>query len=398
MKKTLLVISLLLVIMLQTGCWSRTELNELAIAVGLGIDKVGEQYELTVQIVDPSQVSSQGSSKGFTPVVLYSSKGNSLPEAVGRLATEVPRKIYFAHLWIVVLSEEVAKKEGIGYILDYLSRAHEFRNDFYFGISRESTAKQLLGILSALERIPANKMFQSLSIAQRDWSPVSAMHLDEMLDEMMLDGKNLVLNGFRIEGDINKGSSIKNLESTTNRTKIKLSSLGAFKGDKLVGWLNESESRGYTNITNKLKRTVLVVACEGDGTVSFDVIRSKTKIELLNDRGGKLAFKVSMLTEADIASAECTIDLNDQNVLNDLETLGANQIKEHSSSAIKKAKKLGTDIFGFGEVVRRSRPAYWQTIKHDWYDIFPTIQVEITPVLKIRRLGAIGESTLNDIK
>ncbi|MBH9787576.1 Ger(x)C family spore germination protein, partial [Clostridioides difficile] len=38
--------------LLLSGCWSKRELNELAIVVALGIDKIDEEYEITVQIVD----------------------------------------------------------------------------------------------------------------------------------------------------------------------------------------------------------------------------------------------------------------------------------------------------------------------------------------------------------
>jgi spore germination protein KC len=36
-----------------TGCWSRHELNDLAIAVGIGIDKTGDQYQVSAQVVYP---------------------------------------------------------------------------------------------------------------------------------------------------------------------------------------------------------------------------------------------------------------------------------------------------------------------------------------------------------
>ena len=42
---------------LLSGCWSKRELNELAIVVALGIDKIDEDYEITVQIVDPGEIS-----------------------------------------------------------------------------------------------------------------------------------------------------------------------------------------------------------------------------------------------------------------------------------------------------------------------------------------------------
>ena len=57
MNRKALVLSLIMLISIfLTGCWSRREMNELAIAVGIGIDKVGDQYKVSVQVVEPNQI------------------------------------------------------------------------------------------------------------------------------------------------------------------------------------------------------------------------------------------------------------------------------------------------------------------------------------------------------
>jgi len=53
-------------------------LNELSIVVGLGIDKAGRDYRISVQIVSPSQVfSKNGNSGNISPVVTYSEIGRA---------------------------------------------------------------------------------------------------------------------------------------------------------------------------------------------------------------------------------------------------------------------------------------------------------------------------------
>ncbi len=398
MKKTMLCIILGFVLLSQTGCWSRTEMNEIAIAAGLGIDTIGDQYQITVQVVDPTQVASKAAGGGsYTPIVIYTEKGRSLAEAIGRLSTIIPRKIYFSHLFTVVLSEEVVKKEGITFILDFLSRSHVFRNDFYFGIAKGTTARELLSVLSSLEKIPSHKMFQTLEIAQKEWSPVSAKHLDEMVIDLYSEGQDLVLNGFILAGQSNKKASLENLQQTIGNTKIKLYGLAAFKQNKFVGWMNETESRGYTNLTDTLKKTVLVSACEDKGTVSFEVIRSKTNIKANILNNGKIEIHVDSFTEADILSAECEINVTDPNIINELETKAAQEIKHHSLAAIKKAKALQADVFGFGEVVRRKHPKYWKKIKKNWAEEFVNASIIVDPVVKIRRIGSIGDSISSEI-
>ncbi|WMT41390.1 hypothetical protein RE628_02140 [Paenibacillus sp. D2_2] len=61
---------LLMASTLLTGCWNRRELNELAIAVGLGLDKDGDKYQVSIQVVNPSEVSNgKGGPKPQPPYI-----------------------------------------------------------------------------------------------------------------------------------------------------------------------------------------------------------------------------------------------------------------------------------------------------------------------------------------
>ena len=55
----MLLVALFIIIGLLTGCWSRRELNDLAISVGMGFDKKDDQVQVTIQIVNPGEVASK---------------------------------------------------------------------------------------------------------------------------------------------------------------------------------------------------------------------------------------------------------------------------------------------------------------------------------------------------
>ncbi|KJB84520.1 hypothetical protein AZ66_30790, partial [Paenibacillus sp. E194] len=122
MKRRSVLISCLLLLLLGllvSGCWNRREMNDLAIAVGMGIDKAENgQYEVFVQVVDPGEVSARKPSGNRAPVTLYSAKGNTVFQAIRRMTTITPRKVYFSHLRIFVFGEEMAR-EGISKPLDF---------------------------------------------------------------------------------------------------------------------------------------------------------------------------------------------------------------------------------------------------------------------------------------
>ncbi|MFD2116723.1 Ger(x)C family spore germination protein [Paenibacillus yanchengensis] len=395
MKKTmLLTLMFILLSVVLTSCWNKDELNDLAIVIGLGLDKKGDEIEITVQVVDPTQVASKTSaSSGFTPVVLYSSTGKSVPDAVGRLTEKLPRKIYFAQLWVVIISEQIGKEEGVLHLIDFLERNPDFRNDFYFAVAHKVSAKQLLSVITSLDRIPAKNMFQKIKIAQEKWSPVSAKHLDDMLNDLLLPGKELVLNSFSISGDMKKGASLKNLEEIGNETNILLNGLAVFKDDKLIGLLNESESRGYSILTNQLHQTISVLDCEdGNGVITLQTLRSKSKIKANKKADGRFQIEVPVRVEADVISSECSFTLTAAETLTKIEEMTGKKLISNTNKMIQRTKKLNSDIVGFGAAIRRAYPDDWKKIQETGENYYKQLEIKVIPEIHIRRIGSIGNS------
>lgn len=151
---------IIFVSMILTGCWDSEELTDLSIATGLGIEKADGEYKVTVQILDPGELAGDTVTTR-TSVNTYTETGRSLVETIRKLTTSIPRRTYFSHLQIVVFGENYAR-EGIAEVLDFLSRDHEMRTDFFFTIAKDNTAENLLKVLTPLEKIPANKIWEMI--------------------------------------------------------------------------------------------------------------------------------------------------------------------------------------------------------------------------------------------
>ena len=121
-------IGIIFISLLITGCWDKREINDLAIATAISIDKKDDEYHVSAQVVLPTELSMKGG-MGSSPVTLYEASGKSVNEAIRKLTQVSPRIIYLGHLRVVVISEELAK-EGIATTVDFLSRGWELRSDF----------------------------------------------------------------------------------------------------------------------------------------------------------------------------------------------------------------------------------------------------------------------------
>lgn len=395
-KRAVQLSGLLAIVLILSGCWSRHELNDLAITVALGVDKAEDEYEISVQIVDPGQIATKKEGGGGrTPATLYSIKGTTFAEAMGRLTTITPRKAYFSHLRIFLISEALAR-EGISDVLEYISRNHEFRPDFYIGVARGTTAREILGLMTPLEKIPANKMYNALELAQREWAPVATIQLNDLINDMMTNGKNPVLTGFRIRGNSQQAKTKKNIERIETLGVIQTWGLAAFNKDKFVGWLDERESKGYTDITDKLYRSVVVGKCPGGGYITMNINRSKTSMKA-KVRNGKPKVDVLIRAEGDISDVTCRIDLTKPETLEQVNKILGLGIKENMERSLLKARKLKTDIFGFGEAIHRGNPAYWKKVKDDWDQHFTKLPVQIQVEVQVRQLGTTTDPIRNKL-
>ncbi|MFF3923451.1 Ger(x)C family spore germination protein [Paenibacillus lactis] len=400
MKRILALILLHIVVTLPlSGCWNRRELNELAIAVAAGVDWVDDRYRLTVQVAIPGQVTSKKSGGPQAPATLYTAEGDTIFEASRRMTQVSPRKIYFSHLRMFLMDEAMAR-EGIAKVLDLLSRDHEFRPDFYLVITRGATAEETLKIMTQMETIPANKLYESLQTSEKAWSASMTVTLDELINDLTSSGKHPVLTGLIITGDRDIGRTRKNVENIDTPGQLKYSGLAVFKLDKLIGWLNEKDSRNYRLISGDVKSSVSFIPCKNEGKIIIETLRTDSKLKgRIVESRPEMDIRINM--EGNIGAVECSgLDLSEPATVRELEAEMEENLKRSLESVVDKVQsKFKVDIFGFGEAFRRSHPREWKEMEKTWNErYFPNLKTNIHVDYKIRRTGTTNDTFLNDIK
>ncbi|MGB2993865.1 MAG: Ger(x)C family spore germination protein [Paenisporosarcina sp.] len=394
MKKCMFV--LLILSLFLTGCWDRRELNELGIALALGIDKVEDEYQVTAQVVVPSEISMK--STGRSPVTLFQANGETIYEALRKITKNSPRKIYPGHLRMLVIGEDLAE-EGIGESLEFLSRDWEFRSDFYVVIAKDMTAEEILNVTTTLEAIPANKMFNTLKTSEAAWAATSGIVLDELITDLTNEGKEAVLTGILVTGNQEIGTSKQNVESITPEARIVYDQLAVFKKDKLLGWLTEQESRGYNDITNTVKNTISVISCPKEGKISIEIIQLKSDIKGKMNKG-KPEVDVNIKVKGNVGDVECAINLSEPKTIAELEKITKKDMEDTINQTIETVQKqYESDIFGFGEAIHRSNPKEWKKIKEQWdKGGFSELTANVKVDVKLQRTGTVGNSFLDDVK
>ncbi|MFD2331338.1 Ger(x)C family spore germination protein [Cohnella sp. GCM10020058] len=391
------VAALLAALASTTGCWSRHELNELAIVVGMGIDEADQGYKVSIQLVNPSQVSTRnGTSSGLQSVVTFSELGRTVPEAVRKMTVKSSKRLMFSHLRIVVFGERLARA-GLSKPLDYLSRETEMRNDFFLVVARDATPEEILSTYSAMDPIPANNMFTKLFNSDTLWAATGKITLDRLLMDLASPGKDPVLTVVRISGDKATGHSRRLNQTIEPAAVLVYDGMAAFRSDRMVGWLSPDGTKALNYLQDSIKQTLGAQRCDGDtGYLSLAVTESATKIRI-GRNGDRPVIYVHVRVEANLSDVECSADLADPAVTDRILKEGRLQLVRLLQDGIEEAQKMGADIFGFGREVHRQQPALWRKIP-DWDELFRSMDVKIDAQLHIRKLGGIHLTIENNVR
>ena len=249
----------------MTGCWNYRELEDLLIVSALGIDSNEDGFDISVEVINDKMVSggeqSGGSSSEETQIVVYSSKAKTIREAIDKIILESPKRLYLGHMNLLVISEDIAKK-GINEFLDYFMRDTEIRKTFFTTVVKNAKASDVLKILQPIENITAVNIQSSLEIANVYYGEFSNQTLEEIVRCLFTTGRNPTIAAIEVTGDVKKGSKNDNVSTTSPKTSIKVKGTAVFKGDKLVGYLNEKEAIYYAVVRDKIDTISLSFPCD----------------------------------------------------------------------------------------------------------------------------------------
>ena len=391
MKKSLIIVTIMLMLLpLLSACWNQKELTDLAFVMAMGIDKgKDKKFKVSFQLVNPGNVTTGqnggGGGQGL-PIAVYRSTGDTITEAARKATKKVSRRLYYAHTNIVVVSEEIAKKELL-YIIDALDRDPEFRTTTEMVVARGCTAEEIVTTITILDRLPVNKITKQIKASEAMLGENASVNIDEFLTGLISKGKQPFLNGYRLVGIKSKARKKENLEKTTTDAFLSSDGLAIFHGGKLRGWVNHDKARGMIWILDKLKSTDINIAWKKQKkALVVAPIRSKTKvsIQFINQ---KPQINIKVDSEGWVSEANTDIDLTSPKIIGQIDTLVEKEISRQILDSVKAAQKLKSDIFGFGEKVHIANPNLWKKLEGNWDEEFAALKVNVTADFYVRREG-----------
>lgn len=361
-----------------TGCWNNVELDKIAIVMGIGIDKTTQigEVDMTVQVANTKTLKSSSTDIGSKTIGDYfnlESTGDTIFNIVSDFSKRSNRKLFFAQNQVIILSRGIAE-EGLEKCIDFFCRDSETRSLVWVLIC-DKTANEVLDIKSDFESIPSRGINELVKQQQYN-SQAPMVDLHKFASRLMSKTTSPIapLIKVSVEG---------------NKKIVYVSGTAVFKQDKMIGEMNEKETRGMLWVIGEVKKGIIVTADPGSNNkVSLEIICASSKI-IPEIENGKINMQIMIKEEGNLGEQSDSNDLANPKVIEVLEKNKESIIRNEVMLALKKAQSLDADVFGFGEAIYQKYPKEWKNMKENWNEIFKKINIDVVVDAKLRRTGRI---------
>ncbi len=382
------IILLLALIFLITGCGNYREINDLAIVTSIAIDKADDgKYELSYLIAN-SPKSQTSNKEGEATTTIYSGKGETLNEATNVIDRKTPKSLYYGHINVVVISEEIAQ-EGFLKIADWLLRNPETRKQFYLLQSKEKTAKTILKIVEPLESFPSQSIASLIESNSTFESLTSNIKYSPFVERILSKGFDPTLPAVTVVGSEKKGSTEKNLEKTEPATYLKLNDAAIFIKDKFVGYVGEKDSQAISVLNDNISEFKFSFKYDNHDVVFIsNDVNTKTDIKDFNH------INIKVKGQGYLSEVNGKIDIEKTKVVKKMEKKLEKETKKAFEKTLKKMQeKYHADVFGFGNKLYGIYPQKWNQIEKKWNrDYFPKLKVNIKTDFQIASSGSLNRT------
>ncbi|SFE72997.1 spore germination protein KC [Paenibacillus catalpae] len=395
-KRMLCAVLLLLAALTTTGCWNRIELNEVAITSATGVDWDGENWIVSYQVLIPAAISSvTGGSGGGgpkSPIIVYSTKGKTIRDAIMHSYSESPRKLFFAHNRVVVIGEK-AMQRGVNELIDVYFRNSSTRETVSV-LATPGTARRVLEQFMQLQAISGAGMKEIILSEMKNTSILPNIPVYQLAMEVIGDAKSAVVPEIFVSGTEDT-SSLESFGSTSIPSKLKLGRLAVLKDDKMIGWMNRKESLGASYLRDSVQQSYVVVPCEDDkgkkGYNTIHVLKSSTKV-IPKLQNGQLVFTADVDVTGTLMESNCAQDLYKPGVIQSLEQGGQKQVSNLLQEAWAKGQEMKADVFGAAEKTHRKYPKQWKEWSKNWDEVFKEAALEPKVKFRMARMGLSNKS------
>lgn len=378
MKKAIAFLMIIIMPFTMCGCWDSTETENLGIVTIMGIDTDSNNG---IRVITQEIAGNRGSVSGGdkTPFHVYSESGATISEAIQKISVSQHQRVYFGHIKMIVLSEELVSNKGIMPVMDFFERSPKIRPTARILISERRQLDKVLTTDMEFNKDTGTIIEDSIK-NKENLSHYIVNSLEEFIELLDTMGREPYTSGISIEPKRLKSEA--GTSKTTGKNVFNTDNTAIFKRDKMVGWFNGNESRGIAWVKGELRQNYMNIPFE-DGNLAIKILKTKTHIQPVLDNGN-INININIKIESNLAESQINTDFMHKS--EEIQSIQEERIKEEVVAAFEKSKSLKSDVFGFGNYINMSYPKLWSKIQNNWYSYYTHLKLNISVDSVIRNI------------
>lgn len=389
------------ILCLLTGCADRTELEEEAFVVVMGIDQSKEKgsIDVTYQIANP-QVGSTDRSKADNepPSELITITAPDLSTARQMANIAITRKIMLSHVKVMIVGEKLARSKKLVGLLEPATKERELRRGVVFIVSKERAATFIRKTKSPLETRP-HKFYDMMIKRWQETGFVAVSTFEMYMRETAHDAGAFLATYATSYHEKTKYKTSEEDESIAGEERVKTSSntqmLGSaiFKEGEMIGILTGEETRIINGIRHEERGKKTLTTYQDPIKKSFRVgagaeVTKKPKIKVVNTKPGP-SITIDIPLKVDILATPSLINYstNSYHAFLLKKSIEHELEREAKKLAQKSQKKYKIDLFDAYLIGRRHFWTMKQYEQYDWMKSYPSGEITIRYHVTLTQFG-----------
>lgn len=384
MRRAAILFILILLTTSLTGCWDAREINELGLVMAVGVDKADAGgFVVTVQIANPKSAAQQepGAGGKSEPVFVLSAQGGSIFEAVRELSKVSSKRIMWAHDFIIVIGENVAR-DSITPIIDFFTHNPELRMKTPVVVA-QGNARDYMTIRTGMEDI-AGVSFADIyehsrltgEFIETDMLSLCRAYYDKHA-QPLISAITLQKSKMPIGDEI----------ATDPQQQVAFGGAAVFHGDKMVGWLNEEQTKGLAWILGMTGDTLVVVSDPVHPGKSVSIETHGVKTNIVTSIDGDMPHVLFDVTgTGSIAEEDAAKDIPMEEFKSKLEGFVNTAIGNNIRDGMAKLQgEYHSDAIGLERYFHARNHDQMSQFEDRWDDVFAQMPCKIVVDIKINQ-------------
>lgn len=360
-----------------------TELSDLMIIQGIGIDVTNGGYKVTVEILNNEQSGSpSGDSSAENKTKIYNATGESVASALMKLTTKSGNKPFYAQNRVIVLGETTAQR-NMGDVLDFFERNYDSRASQLLCVAKGGKAEEVIRA-KLLNDTVKSKILEKMLESSYEQSLVPRVRIIDAVNTMKDDTTFLCIPAVSVQ---------KNGENQD----FSLDGCALFdKDESFCMYLSSGDAKGLAFLDNHIREGFISADLPNGQKATFVLVKGKTHYKILKENG-RLHYKLNIDVVCDLEEVGgAEFFSTDDDFMEKIKSAaGATIAKTAENTIIALQSEHGGDGVRYGRRLYLYDNKEYEKLKNNWDKEFKNSITSLSVNVTIRR---IGEETFHSKK